>query len=324
MNSFLIRIYKCIFGALTGAIILSVFSTIQKLFAHYPVKLSGFYVPIIFGGIVGIILCQWRAVLKKKEQELREAKTKAEESNRLKSEFLANLSHEVRTPLNSIMGFSQLITKDNLSTETRKQYCHIILSRADDFLHIMENILLISEIETNQVKAIRREFKLSSLINEIITYTEYHELKISNKNSFHIQYPENMENMILHTDIKLITQVLKRVIHNAFKFTVNGKVQISIYNCSDYIEFTVEDNGIGIDQSNHNIIFEKFRQIDGSQTRTYGGCGLGLSIAMGITQILKGDLSLQAEIDKGTKVIINLPKEIQLTDVKPAIEIGSN
>ncbi len=324
MNSFLIRIYKCIFGALTGAIILSVFSAIQKFFAHYPIKLSGFYVPIIFGGIVGIILCQWRAVLKKKEQELRAAKIKAEESNRLKSEFLANLSHEVRTPLNSIMGFSQLITKDHLSAETRKQYCDIILSRADDFLHIIENILLISEIETNQMKAIGREFKLSDLMDEIVTYTDYHELKISNKNSFHVQYPENMENIILRSDIKLITQVLKRVIHNAFKFTVNGKVQFTISNRSDSIEFIVEDNGIGIDQSNHDIIFEKFRQIDGSQTRTYGGCGLGLSIAMGITQILNGDLSLQAEIDKGTKVMINLPKEIQFTNVKHAIETELN
>lgn len=308
MRKFWLFTLKCALGALIGAIILCAFSAVQKLLVHYPIKPAGFYVPVIFGGLVGIIICKWRSRLKNKQYALSSAIKKSEESNRLKSEFLANLSHEVRTPLNSIIGFSQLITKENLDIKQRKQYCEIINSRTNDFLSIIENILLISEIETNQIDITNREFKLSKLVKEIKTYTELHELKISNKNEFKFTYPDHSENIILDTDFKILKQILHRLIHNAFKFTTNGIISIQIrINELTQLEFIIEDNGIGIAKKDHEVVFEKFRQIDGSLTRQYGGCGLGLSIARGLTNKIKGEFFLESELNNGTTIVIKTP-----------------
>lgn len=317
----MVRKFKsCFLGFIIGALMLSVFSAIQKLLAGYPIQFRGFYVPIIFGGIIGTILCEWRCILKEKQISLLKAKLKAEESNKLKSEFLANFSHEVRTPLNAIVGFAQLLTNESASLENRKYYSEIINSRVYDFLSVIENIMLISEIETHQIELINREFKLSYITKQIKLFAKHNDLLEANKNTVVFDFPDNVNNIELYTDQKTLLQILKRLISNAFKFTENGEITFSIrINDLNAVSFHIIDNGIGIKEEDMPIIFKKFRQIDGSLTRKYGGCGLGLTIANELTKIMNGELILKSEIDKGTVISITIPIPVKYTqdDNKP-------
>ncbi len=308
----LIKIKNCFFGFILGAFFLTVFSGIQKLMAGYPIQFKGFYVPIAFGGIIGIILCEWRSIIKEKQKSLLKAKLKAEESNRLKSEFLANFSHEVRTPLNAIVGFSQLLTNENSTFENRKYYCEIINSRVDNFLSVIENIMLISEIETHQIEIINREFKLSYITKQIETYAKFNALAESNKNTVIFDFPDNANSIELYSDQKTLLQILKRIISNALKFTENGEINFSVKITDlNSITFHIKDNGIGIKPEDMPIIYEKFRQIDGTLTRKYGGCGLGFTIANELTKAMNGKLTIDSEINKGTEIIITIPVSIK-------------
>lgn len=245
---------------------------------------------------------------KKIVEDLKIAKEKAEESDRLKSAFLANMSHEIRTPLNAILGFSDMLTEDcGLSREIKEEYSSIINRNADNLLHIIDDILDISKLETGQVKIIKKPFELSQTLNEL--YTQYQK-KISEteKENIKLKLRRPDHPISIRTDKVRLNQILSNLLNNSIKFTHYGEIEFGVLEITEQtITFFVSDTGIGIEKEIQSTIFERFRQANDSTTRLYGGTGLGLSIVKNLIELMKGDISLESEIGKGTMFKFRLP-----------------
>jgi signal transduction histidine kinase/CheY-like chemotaxis protein len=223
---------------------------------------------------------------------------KAMKSDQLKSSFLANMSHEIRTPMNGIIGFSQLLKRANLSEEKRTKYINTIIESSNQLMNIVNDILDISKIETGQVEFIPEPVNLQHTIESII---DFHKSKASEKNLRLFWEPvQGEQGNILFTDGAKLRQILNNLVSNAIKFTNEGYVKISYTNANDFIEFQVEDTGIGIEKSNHKEIFDHFRQLEHNSVKHNRGTGLGLTICKSLVELLGGQIWLESELGKGT------------------------
>lgn len=243
---------------------------------------------------------------KKLENKLSQSKLKAEESDKLKSSFLANLSHEVRTPLNSIMGFTNLMLSEGISDEERKEYGGFVESSSNQLITMMDNILKISMIELGQMSLRFSTFKMCELFHEI---KSYYQQAIADKNLEFIV--DNDCEFMIKSDRKRMRQVLDNLVSNALKFTSEGKIILKVEHKKNMLLLSVEDTGIGIAPQNHNLIFERFMQLENLSTRKFDGSGLGLSISKEIVILLGGEIWLESEIGKGTKFIFTIPNTVE-------------
>ena len=268
----------------------------------------------IEGGIVGAYGI-YRDITDRKriEKSLIIAKEKAEESDRLKSAFLSNMSHEIRTPMNAILGFSGLLSDPESSEEEKNEYIEIIKERGNDLMRIISDIIDVAKIESGQLKISIKDCKVNRLLEDIhTTFTQIKQKQGKNNVDLiiHLEVPDH-EFTIL-TDPQRLRQVITNLVENALKFTESGAIEFGYAIKEDVgigksIEFFIEDSGIGIPQEMHAVIFERFRQVDDSHTRTYGGTGLGLTICKNLTHLMGGELNLQSEVGKGTRFTITLP-----------------
>lgn len=246
--------------------------------------------------------------LKNYEKELVVAKEKAVESDRLKTAFLGNMSHEIRTPLNGIMGFSQLLSRNELNEDEVKGYVEIIKNCGEQLIHILDDILDISLIESNQLKVYPVEIELHSFMHEIREIFEHHKSTIGKHNialKFDLRTAGRPFTVV--SDPHRLKQVLSNLIKNAFKFTSEGYVKVIVRQKNQQLQFCVEDTGIGIDPEKKDYIFERFRQGEESLNRKYGGTGLGLSISKGIIEKLGGSIWLDISYKTGFKICFTIP-----------------
>jgi len=248
---------------------------------------------------------------KKAEQELIAALEKATESDRLKSAFLASMSHELRTPLNAIIGFSDIFTKD-LSAEEMLSYAGIINSSGNQLLSIVEDLFDITLIEAGEIKIRQSKERLYPIMEYIQEILEV-EKQNANKNDLELKLlvaPEDKDVVILTDTVKL-KQVLINLLKNALKFTSEGHVhfgyQVQKMDGKDFIKFRVEDTGKGIPAHMHELIFDVFRQIDSTHTRSLGGTGIGLSIAKKMTELLGGKIWLESVEGEGSVFYFTIP-----------------
>ncbi|MCX7987269.1 MAG: PAS domain S-box protein [Bacteroidales bacterium] len=251
------------------------------------------------------------------EENLRLALEKAEESNRLKSAFLTNMSHEIRTPMNGILGFSALLERDDLSAEKRKMYIEVIKSSSRQLLNIVNDILDISKIASGQLKLIEEPFNLHLLMQSLYnTYSEELIYKgLNDKIELILSVRSDTTPMIL-ADKSRLQQILEHLLNNAVKFTSEGEIEFGYHEKAEELEFYVKDTGIGIEPEKHQLIFEAFRQIDMSDSRRYGGLGVGLSICHGLITLMGGKIWLESEPGKGTTFFFTIPlqKPMQNSD----------
>jgi PAS domain S-box-containing protein len=250
---------------------------------------------------------------KQYEEKLKLAKEKAEESDRLKTAFLNNLSHEVRTPMNAIVGFSELLTKEALSFEERNKYLSAIGISTRTLLVLINDIVDIAKIETGELNVNKQKFELNSLLNEL--NTQYvSELKTLKKKRIELKVTKGItQDLFINTDQLRLKQILTNLIGNAIKFTSKGYVEYG-YSINEEINelyFFVKDTGIGINEINLKIIFERFRQVDVSSTRKHGGSGLGLAISKELVKLLGGEIGVESVPGKGTMFWFTLPMEGQ-------------
>jgi PAS domain S-box-containing protein len=242
---------------------------------------------------------------KKAEKDMVNAIQRAEQSERLKSAFLANISHEIRTPMNSIIGFAELLGNDDLPDERRKWYSRIISENAEMLLVIVNNVLDISRLETGQLKIMHQETDLNKVISDIYNLFV---LQANDKGiDLIIRNLLPKEEAVILTDEAKLKQILINITGNAIKFTDKGEVTISCRIDSGEVCFDIADTGIGIPPGQQKTIFERFRQVDDSTTRKYGGTGLGLTISLGLTHLLGGSLKLESEPGKGSLFQLRIP-----------------
>jgi len=249
---------------------------------------------------------------KRIEKELLIAKYKAEQSDRLKSAFLANMSHEIRTPMNAIVGFSALLSDPDLTPKERQHFTEIIQSRSDDLMHLINDLLDISRIESGNATVMKTEVSLNDLLDEtesvfLQKLERINNLELSLKAEKKI--PANLA--IIITDGFILKQVFSNLIDNAIKFTETGIIRFGYQLPSEgFITFYVSDTGIGIAPENHKLIFEHFRQAASDNTqKIYGGTGLGLSICKGSIALLGGEIWLDSFPGKGSTFYFKVPHE---------------
>lgn len=253
-----------------------------------------------------IILSEDISDRKKMERALIASKEKAEESDRLKSAFLANMSHEIRTPLNSILGFSDLLTDQELDSDSRKEFATLINSSGNNLLSIINDVLDISKIEAGQITLVENEFSAQNLIKQI--QKEYFHKANSKGIELKLASQEFDQRIMIHSDESRIKQVLINFVGNALKFTDSGFIEIGASIVTNNIQFYVKDTGIGIAKDYHDKVFERFRQVESSPSRKYGGNGLGLAITKNLAELLGGKIWLESEPNVGSTFFFSLPE----------------
>jgi PAS domain S-box-containing protein len=257
---------------------------------------------------------------KQAEKSLIAAKEKAEEADKLKSAFLSNMSHEIRTPMNAILGFSSLLSDPGLSDNEKGEFIQIIKDRGTDLMKIIDDIIDISKIESGQINFEIKDYPVNILMNNLMVTLNELKRKHDRRDVALNCYPGTMEpEFTIPTDGNRLRQILTNLIENALKFTNEGSVDFGykLHKNDDppYIEFFVRDTGIGIPKAMHTTIFERFRQVDDTATRKYGGTGLGLTIARNLSRLLGGEIWLESEEGKGTTFFVRLP----LPSTKPMV-----
>jgi len=255
--------------------------------------------------------------LKQKEEELKKAKEKAEESDRLKSEFLANMSHEIRTPMNGIMGFSRLLKQEGPGDDAWEHYIDIIYQSSNQLLRVINDIVDYSKIQAGQYEIEQNKIHLNALMEEMKELFD-EEKKTMNKEKIEIilSIPEKQEDKVIIADFGKIKQIFSNLIINALKFTLKGKIEIGFFIDNNLVNFFVSDTGIGIAKEDQSIIFERFRQVDSSSSRNYGGTGLGLTICKTLVKLMDGEMNLESEKNKGSTFYFKIPFVETDTDIE--------
>jgi PAS domain S-box-containing protein len=237
--------------------------------------------------------------------ELMKAKELAEAASAAKSEFLANMSHEIRTPMNSILGAMQILQRNSKDPEQQKLLNNAGLS-AKLLLTIINDILDFSKIEANMLSLETTDFLLLPILQGILTdflsHSETHQVPIN------LHLADDFQDGWLGDPVR-VQQILLNLISNAVKFTHHGKIDIYLQQHRDKAGFTISvaDTGIGMDESARQHMFERFKQGDQSTTRQYGGTGLGMAITARLVAAMKGTLSLESELGRGTTFTVFLP-----------------
>ncbi|MFO7830089.1 MAG: ATP-binding protein [Bacteroidales bacterium] len=238
---------------------------------------------------------------------LRNAKAKAEESDKLKSAFLANMSHEIRTPMNAIIGFSELLGKTR-SKQKLDVFISHIRNSGKRLLRIIDDIIDISKIESNLLSIEYSECNIYDLVQESVLYHRQSVIAHSKKdlkliNTSH----KKLSSTIIKTDPVRVKQVLDNLISNAIKYSDEGtiKVNFDIDKANEQLIFTVQDEGIGISEPDLPIVFDRFMQSDNRNIKE--GTGLGLAICKGIVNLMNGEIWVESEQGKGSVFGFSLP-----------------
>jgi signal transduction histidine kinase/CheY-like chemotaxis protein/CHASE3 domain sensor protein len=251
------------------------------------------------------------------QEQLRERALELERASRYKSEFLANMSHELRTPLNSSLILAKLLS-DNAAgnlNEEQVRFAQTIYSAGNDLLNLINDILDISKVEAGKLELVPEELPLRRVIEGLARTFE--PLARQKTLDFKVEVAPNVPASI-HTDRQRIEQVLKNLLSNAVKFTDTGAVRLDVSATADgWVQFVVQDSGIGIAPDQQEKIFDAFHQADGSTARKYGGTGLGLSISRDLTALLGGTLTVASSPGQGSTFTLSLPRNGAVSATPP-------
>jgi signal transduction histidine kinase/DNA-binding response OmpR family regulator/CHASE3 domain sensor protein len=245
--------------------------------------------------------------LERSSGELVQRGAELERANQYKSEFLANMSHELRTPLNSTLILAKLLgdnPQGNLSEE-QVRYARTIAGAGNDLLALINDILDLSKIESGKVELQIEDVETAAIVEDLaaIFQPQAKEKGLA----FHFDVEPGAPAR-LRSDRQRLGQVLKNLLSNALKFTARGEVTLQVRGVgADQVAFSVRDTGIGMPEQQHEVIFEAFRQADGSTHRRYGGTGLGLSISRDLARLLGGDISVSSREGEGSVFTLLLP-----------------
>ncbi|MCZ8516207.1 response regulator [Paenibacillus filicis] len=246
-------------------------------------------------------------------------------ASRYKSEFLANMSHELRTPLNSLLILSQLLKENKEGNLTVKQveYAETIYSSGCDLLKLIDDVLDLAKVESGRMDVQREQVDVPDLIESL--QRTFAPVARSRNLDFKVRVHDSAPNRLI-TDASRLLQILKNLLSNAFKFTHSGWILLDIGMVNEpqpMISFAVEDTGIGIPSDKQELVFEAFRQADGTTSRKYGGTGLGLSISRQLAGLLGGKIGLQSEEGKGSRFTVYLPLIIERKQEEERPEPGA-
>ncbi|KAF0129025.1 MAG: PAS domain-containing protein [Bacteroidetes bacterium] len=240
-----------------------------------------------------------------KNTELDIQKEKAMASDRLKTAFLNNVSHEVRTPLNGIIGFAQFLTDDSLSVEDKTEFVAAMNTSVSRLTDTINDIMDVSLLMSENMIVHPEMVDIKALMQDIY---RKHEFEAKSKNlKLEMFVEEDSKHSTIKSDMGMLQKITAELVGNAIKYTQKGYVRFGYGIKKNELIIRVEDSGIGISKEAKNKIFEPFMQEDNSSTRKYEGSGLGLTIVKGLTELLRGQIELQSGQNEGTVITIKLP-----------------
>jgi PAS domain S-box-containing protein len=265
------------------------------------------------GSQLGQVIIRQRAA-----EDLRRAKASAESANRAKSEFLTTMSHEMRTPMNAILGMADLLSESSLHDEQR-DYVRIFQKAGANLLDLINDILDLSKVESGRLELESIGFDLTALLEKII------EMMASRAGDRGLQLTLDIQPGVpsgLVGDPNRLQQILINLIGNALKFTERGSVTLRVQpepeGAAGWLQFEVVDTGIGIAADKTKMIFDRFTQADSSTTRKYGGTGLGLAISTGLVELMGGRIGCASEVGKGSTFFLTAPFGVR-TEVETSV-----
>ena len=260
---------------------------------------------ILAGGLIISLFFYFRTKrlkddLQRSEVDLREAKDRAEESNRLKSAFLANMSHEIRTPLNAIVGFSDVLTAEGSSDEDRKGYSEIIKSNSDLLLRLINDILDLSRLDADRVRMTKEPCDVVQLCRLVLTSVDF-----SRKSNNKFVFTSKHEDFVINTDVQRLQQVIINLLSNSAKFTQDGVITLdfSVDEGRKLAFFSVTDTGCGIPKEKQKLVFERFEKLD----EYAQGTGLGLSICKLTVEKWGGEIWVDPDYIVGARFVFSMP-----------------
>ncbi len=244
--------------------------------------------------------------LETSNSQLEQANRSLVKANNAKDEFLHVMSHELRTPLNVLMGYSHLVKDGTFGTINQKQVNALdkVIGGANELMNLISEILSVTGIETGKVRAEIFQIQMDELLDDL---KSNYDIPLNKKLTFNWDYPA--EPRIIKTDGDKLKHILQNLINNAVKFTDEGSITFTARYIPEtkVAEFKVADTGIGIEQEMLPSIFQRFHQLDSSETRTYGGVGLGLYIVKNYIEVLGGQIQVNSEPGKGSIFAVTIP-----------------
>ncbi len=232
-------------------------------------------------------------------------KERAEAADRLKTAFLNNISHEVRTPINGILGFGNMLMQPGISEEEKNEYFDILQISSNRLIDTITSFMDISLLTSGNMSVAKKKFSLHSFLNKLY---EFYKNEILNKNiELLMELNKKKDAVLIETDEDILKKIFHYIIENSIKFTTTGHIRLGYLLKEKKIEFFVEDTGKGIEPDKVSTVFEPFVQEDLRLSRGYEGSGLGLSISKGLVELLGGSIAISSEKGCGTIVTFTLP-----------------
>ncbi|MCF8372206.1 MAG: PAS domain S-box protein [Bacteroidales bacterium] len=247
---------------------------------------------------------------KETELNLKEAKKKAEQSDKLKSSFLSNMSHEIRTPMNAIIGFSTLLANESISTVDRTNYNLWLQEGVKTLLNLIEDIIDMSKIEAGETQINKRPINLVKEMRELQKIHSILKQKASKHQiDFRLNIDPELKSESIFTDPLRLRQILTNLLSNAIKYSHKGCVEFGYKKKGGFIQFYVKDTGIGIPANKIQYIFNTFTKFSETKTKVYGGTGIGLAISKKLVELLGGTMWAESQVDVGSTFYFTIPDE---------------
>ncbi|MFP4662879.1 MAG: ATP-binding protein [Bacteroidales bacterium] len=244
--------------------------------------------------------------LRQEQEELTKSKIKAEESDMLKTAFLSNLSHEIRTPMNGIIGFTEMMLQEKTSKQEKAEYADIVIQSTRQLLTIINNVLDVSKIQTGQIELA----PVTTGVNDSLRNVEARFKPRAEANKLDLRlHVATDKDPVIKTDHFRMRQIIALLLDNAIKYTKEGRIDFGYEICDDKLVFFVKDTGIGIEDKYHNLVFDAFRQVEYTHTRSFGGAGIGLSIAKNLVSLLGGTIWIENNSPQGSIFKFSLPRK---------------
>jgi len=256
------------------------------------------------------ILARQNRDLELTRQQIEQQNLQLLEAARLKSQFVATMSHELRTPMNAVIGFAQVLLRQRTAPlgTSQVEMVERILNNGKNLLALINDILDFSKIEVGRLSLQSEEFDLTQLV--LATIAELQPL--AEQKHLALQVDVTLDNPKVVNDRTRLRQVLVNLLSNAFKFTESGSVEVTVSELSPtHLVLSVKDTGIGISEADIDHIFEEFRQVDQTTTRKYPGTGLGLAITKSLVQMMKGTITVESKLSRGSTFRVELPRRVR-------------